>query len=66
MLFASLAADAAGRVVGHHAIQLHGGMGVSDELIISHYGRRMAAIRVQVATADARQAKLLQFQESNA
>jgi alkylation response protein AidB-like acyl-CoA dehydrogenase len=64
LLHASLAADAAGRLVGHNAIQLHGGMGVSDELIISHYGRRMAAIRVQVATADARQARLLQLQES--
>nr|WP_295469348.1 acyl-CoA dehydrogenase family protein [Mesorhizobium sp.] len=64
LLLASLAADAAGRVIGHSAIQLHGGMGVSDELIISHYGRRLAAIRTQVATADARLARLVQLQES--
>src|SRR4029434_2239474 len=28
-------ADGAGRTVGHEAVQLHGGMGVSDELSIS-------------------------------
>jgi alkylation response protein AidB-like acyl-CoA dehydrogenase len=59
ILLASLGCDAAGRLVGHEAIQLHGGMGVSDELIISHYGRRLAAIRNQVASADARQAQIL-------
>lgn len=63
LLLASLASDAAGRAVGHAAIQLHGGMGVSDELVVSHYGRRLAAIRMQVATADARQARLVQLQE---
>jgi alkylation response protein AidB-like acyl-CoA dehydrogenase len=63
LLHASLASDAAGRVIGHSAIQLHGGMGVSDELVISHYARRLAAIRTQIATADARQARLLQLKE---
>jgi len=46
------AADTAGRLVGHEAIQLHGGMGVSDELSISHYGRRLATIRAELGTAD--------------
>jgi len=45
-------ADTAGRLVGHEAIQLHGGMGVSDELIISHYGRRLATIRAELGSAD--------------
>jgi alkylation response protein AidB-like acyl-CoA dehydrogenase len=63
LLLASLASDAAGRFVGHTAIQLHGGMGVSDELIVSHFGRRFAAIRVQIASADARQARILDLRE---
>lgn len=45
-------ADRLGRLIGHSAIQLHGGMGVSDELDISHYGRRLAAIRTQLGSAD--------------
>jgi alkylation response protein AidB-like acyl-CoA dehydrogenase len=45
-------ADAMGRLVGHEAIQLHGGMGVSDELNISHYGRRLATIRAELGSAD--------------
>lgn len=31
--------------VGHDAIQLHGGMGVTDELIISHYNSRLVVIQ---------------------
>jgi alkylation response protein AidB-like acyl-CoA dehydrogenase len=49
--------------VGHAAIQLHGGMGVSDELVISHFARRFVAIRTQIASADARQARILELQE---
>lgn len=45
-------ADAAGRRVGHEAIQMHGGMGVSDELDISHFGRRLATIRAELGSAD--------------
>jgi len=37
--------DRAGRKIGHEAVQMHGGMGVSDELNISHYMRRLACIR---------------------
>jgi alkylation response protein AidB-like acyl-CoA dehydrogenase len=39
--------DRAGRKVGHEAVQMHGGMGVSDELNISHYMRRLACIRAE-------------------
>ena len=39
--------DSAGRKIGHEAVQLHGGMGVSDELNISHYMRRLACIRAE-------------------
>lgn len=55
---ASIAADAAGRTCGHEAVQLHGGMGVSNELIISHYARRLTAIRNQAGSADLRVARL--------
>ena len=58
ILSASLTADRAGRVCAHSAVQLHGGMGVSDELIISHYARRLAAIRAQIGTTEARAAHL--------
>jgi alkylation response protein AidB-like acyl-CoA dehydrogenase len=34
----------AGRYVGQQAIQLHGGMGMTDELNASHYFRRLTAI----------------------
>jgi alkylation response protein AidB-like acyl-CoA dehydrogenase len=46
-------ADAAGRKVGNESVQLHGGMGVSDELIVSHYFRRLAAIRGEWGSEDA-------------
>ena len=32
------------RLVGQQAVQLHGGMGVTDELPVSHYFKRLAAI----------------------
>jgi alkylation response protein AidB-like acyl-CoA dehydrogenase len=46
-------ADKAGRRIGNDAVQLHGGMGVSDELIVSHYFRRLAAVRSELGTEDA-------------
>ena len=33
-----------GRFVGQNAIQLHGGMGMTDELNIGHYFKRLTAI----------------------
>jgi alkylation response protein AidB-like acyl-CoA dehydrogenase len=49
--------DDAGRLVGHEAVQLHGGMGVSDELNVSHYMRRLAAIRAEMGSADMHRAR---------
>lgn len=46
-------ADGAGRLIAHESVQLHGGMGVSDELDISHYFRRLAAIRAEMGDAGA-------------
>jgi alkylation response protein AidB-like acyl-CoA dehydrogenase len=66
--------DRAGRKIGHEAVQLHGGMGVSDELNISHYMRRLACIRAEAggeafhlshfAAIAARANRILWFDES--
>jgi alkylation response protein AidB-like acyl-CoA dehydrogenase len=37
----------AARFVGEQAVQLHGGMGMTDELNVGHYFKRIAAINVQ-------------------
>jgi alkylation response protein AidB-like acyl-CoA dehydrogenase len=37
----------AARFVGEQAIQLHGGMGMTDELDVGHYFKRIAAINIQ-------------------
>ena len=39
-------ADAA-RQVSQEAVQLHGGMGMSDELNVGHYFKRIASINIQ-------------------
>jgi alkylation response protein AidB-like acyl-CoA dehydrogenase len=56
---AKVVADSGGRLVGHEAVQLHGGMGVSDELNISHYARRLAAIRAELGSADTHRLRFL-------
>jgi len=40
------------RFVGQQAIQLHGGMGMTDELPLGHYVKRTMAIEVEWADAD--------------
>ena len=62
ILAASLATDTAARHCVHEAVQLHGGMGVSDELVVSHYLRRVAAIRGQAGSHDARAARLIDLE----
>lgn len=42
----------AGRFVGQQAIQLHGGMGMTDELAIGHYVKRLMAIEVEWGDTD--------------
>ncbi len=37
----------AARFVGEQAVQLHGGMGMSDELNVGHYLKRILAINIQ-------------------
>jgi len=40
------------RFVGQNAIQLHGGMGVTDELAVSHYFKRATRIESQFGSTD--------------
>lgn len=49
---AKVAADTAAQRIGSEAVQLHGGMGVSDELIVSHYARRLVSLRREFGGAD--------------
>jgi hypothetical protein len=37
----------AGRAIADHAVQLHGGMGMTDELNIGHYFKRISSINIQ-------------------
>lgn len=41
-----------GRFVGQNAIQLHGGMGMTDELNVGHYFKRLTAIETLFGNAD--------------
>ncbi len=42
----------AGRYIGQQAIQLHGGMGMTDELAVSHYFKRLTMIDTQFGNVD--------------
>jgi alkylation response protein AidB-like acyl-CoA dehydrogenase len=42
----------AGRLVGQYAVQMHGGMGVVDDLIVSHYFKRLTMIDLTFGDAD--------------
>lgn len=41
-----------GKLIGDEAIQLHGGMGLTDELSIGHYVKRMMMINLMFGNAD--------------
>jgi alkylation response protein AidB-like acyl-CoA dehydrogenase len=42
----------AARLVGQQAVQMHGGMGVVDDLIVSHYFKRLTMIDMSLGDAD--------------
>ena len=55
MSAAKVVIDQACRFVGQQAVQLHGGMGgmgVTDELDVSHYFKRLMAIELQFGSTD--------------
>ncbi|NWK99146.1 pimeloyl-CoA dehydrogenase small subunit [Sphingobium lactosutens] len=45
-------AGKAGRMVAQNAIQIHGGIGTTDELIVGHYFKRLLAIEALYGSAD--------------
>lgn len=42
----------AARFIGQQAVQLHGGMGMTDELDVSHYFKRLLAFELRCGTTD--------------
>lgn len=42
----------AGRLVGQEAVQMHGGMGMTDELAVGHYFKRLSIIENQFGNTD--------------
>lgn len=42
----------AARFVGQNAVQLHGGMGMTEELAIGHYFKRLTAVQYEYGTTD--------------
>ena len=42
----------AARKVGQEAVQLHGGMGMTDELDVSHCFRRLLAFELRMGSTD--------------
>ena len=49
---AKVAASRACRIVGQGAVQVHGGMGMTDELAIGHYFKRATQIELSFGTVD--------------
>ncbi|MDL9935703.1 acyl-CoA dehydrogenase family protein [Gordonia sp. ABSL1-1] len=49
----------AARFIGQNAVQLHGGMGMTEELAIGHYFKRLTAIEYEFGTADAHLARFV-------
>ena len=56
----------AGRYVGQQAIQLHGGMGMTDELPVGAYVKRLAAIDVLLGDAAYQRAQFAGLREEDA
>jgi hypothetical protein len=49
---AQVMAHRALRAIGQEAIQLHGGIGMTDEYAVSHYVRRLLAIEIELGDVD--------------
>ena len=56
-------AGRAGRFVGQQAIQLHGGMGMTDELNVSHYFKRLTAVDVLFGNAASQRTRFANMKE---
>ncbi len=53
----------AARFIGQQAVQMHGGMGMTDELVVSHWFKRLTAIEIEFGDSDTH---LQQFIEASA
>ena len=42
----------AGRFIGQNAVQIHGGMGITEELRVGHYFKRLTMIDTQFGNVD--------------
>ena len=42
----------AGRLVGQEAVQMHGGMGMTEELAVGHYFKRLTMIDTMFGNSD--------------
>jgi alkylation response protein AidB-like acyl-CoA dehydrogenase len=42
----------AARLIGQQAVQLHGGMGMTEELAIGHYFKRLTAMQYEFGSTD--------------
>ncbi|MEZ5613741.1 MAG: acyl-CoA dehydrogenase [Rhodocyclaceae bacterium] len=49
---AKVTINRAARFIGQQAVQLHGGMGMSDELVVSHWFKRLTAIEIEFGDSD--------------
>ncbi len=47
----------AARFIGQQAVQLHGGMGMTEELAIGHYFKRLTAVQYEFGSADSHLAR---------
>jgi alkylation response protein AidB-like acyl-CoA dehydrogenase len=54
------------RMLGQNAIQLHGGMGMSDEMAVSHYFKRATMLENRFGSVDHHLAKLEQLSKLSA
>jgi len=53
-----------GKLIGEEAIQIHGGIGMTDELNIGHYVKRLMMINVSFGDGDFHQQKFNQLSYS--
>ena len=51
----------AARFVGQNAVQLHGGMGMTEELAIGHYFKRLTAVQYEFGSTDSHIARYAQL-----
>ena len=49
---AKVTIDQACRFIGQNAVQLHGGMGMTDELMLSHWFKRLTTIEMSFGDTD--------------